>query len=741
MPFAAVEAGLDTPADNTASTAYPNLIPGQPRQDRALINPKFDGYKLDFGAPEQEQSRVRSSGLPNPSVISLFPSGSEGLSFRRLEARVRFNHLFADPFQHGLAYFFDCNYKLIMVDTDLRQHVVCEIPFPLAAQSRRLSRNSSPNLEAPSLEVHARDTLVVSDGAGSIYVIKLPLQQFDVASKPSATLIGPCSFAPNSEGSLENSVGRVLIGCNLVANDDGGDGPMAVDGATPPRIWVLAQHIVERPQSSGPPLAGDLLPRPGLAAPGETFRTRSVPGLSGTSVSGSRRSTGSTTFVLELIRIDLLEIDGPRAIIVSSTEGPAAPHCAFFDRPITRMTATPSFIVLADGSFRLATSGAAEPPRSTLSDVDTAPIPSPSTIQQTGNPGTRTPVYAWYQTATDVTIVIALPLPLTARRVRCVMTATGGVTLSIPTGATSTSLSHSSNLAGFPGGPFYDAISPSDSLWTLEEGGRVLSLHIHKRHAGTRWPHLWALESNSESDESGYGVEETVDPSEVASFLERMEMYTSGTDGEGGSRVGADRIATTEPVEEEDFEGDRAIAVRFGAADGGIELTQLEVVRIPGSFFMCAGMRPLYSATSAQSGDTRTVCFRSDVDGLVYAVGSVASGSTSNYSKIGFKHLATLDAMGYILASKRDKKFVTFTRDFSHALIVESGGRLYSYERAIPRKQAVQARQIVIELGSPSMLPKSGPGDVAGILELMTSDGNKVILILQEQALQAVLLT
>ncbi|KAJ1564007.1 hypothetical protein HK405_000022, partial [Cladochytrium tenue] len=439
------------------------------------------------------------------------------------------------------------------------------------------------------------------------------------------------------------------------------------------------------------------------------------------------RLSTSTKFIVELIRIQETAC-GPRASVVATAEAATAPQLAVFDGTWSA-GGVPGFVLA--GSSRFADRRAAP------ASSEAVALNPPSTAAATGaapaGPTERQPPYAWSQTPTDVTVVIPLRPRATARQVRCVFTARGGVSLRVAAAA----------VPGFPGGAFYDAIVPGESLWTLEDGGSVLTLHVQKaphEGGGERWTGLWAGEgraaaraaaraagrSEASFAEDGWDVPETVDPSELRGFVERLEAVTAeggggvGTAGAGGPQQ---RIATADPVEDEDLEGKAAVFVRFAAAsggdggDGGDGVASVDCHRARGFSWLCAGPEASPEATTA------LVCLRSDVDGLVFRVGAAAAPATAMQSQLpppppppllGFAHVATFDALGYVVASKRDRRFVALARDLSVALVVEATGRLFAYERAGgggadgPRVRASTAAQRIWEMSDAAAAVAAG---------------------------------
>ena len=68
--------------------------------DRSLLNPKFEGYKLD---PVSESDCVYKYRLPSPGVTQSTVSPARQLSFPEVQSRIRHNHL-ATGYDGRLAY-------------------------------------------------------------------------------------------------------------------------------------------------------------------------------------------------------------------------------------------------------------------------------------------------------------------------------------------------------------------------------------------------------------------------------------------------------------------------------------------------------------------------------------------------------------------------------------------------------------------------------------------------------------
>lgn len=74
------------------------------------------------------------------------------------------------------------------------------------------------------------------------------------------------------------------------------------------------------------------------------------------------------------------------------------------------------------------------------------------------------------------------------------------------------------------------------------------------------------------------------------------------------------------------------------------------------------------------SGHPGYVCLRHDVDGVVWLPHACLTNSHSRWS-----HVSTFNALGYVQASKRDKKFTTCPPNLKFAVITDSTRHVFVY--------------------------------------------------------------
>jgi len=111
-------------------------------------------------------------------------------------------------------------------------------------------------------------------------------------------------------------------------------------------------------------------------------------------------------------------------------------------------------------------------------------------------------------------------------------------------------------------------------------------------------------------------------------------------------------------------------------------------------------------------------CIRHDVDALLWQP-KAHPNNDDNWT-----HIGTFNALGYVQAAKRDRKFSTCAPDMSFATLCDCTKRVYVYQQ--PEKGAKHASQYVVTLTSPDN----------EILGLQAS--NRSVFVLTKQTLQAV---
>ncbi|KAF8606966.1 hypothetical protein BDV93DRAFT_488925 [Ceratobasidium sp. AG-I] len=370
--------------------------------------------------------------------------------------------------------------------------------------------------------------------------------------------------------------------------------------------------------------------------------------------------------------------------------GPALPADVQFD------SATNSYIVSSASVF--ATSQAPEVASPAPKPDEIAPIPRANeNLDSTPDPGAP-PIhpYSWTQTDDSVTIMFPLPSSTTTSAIRITI-ARLHLTLSILTSAPS-----AIPLPKYAQCAWWGDVDHGASLWTWERApderqGNVglLTLHLEKKHAGTRWSHIFAP-STGEPE-----VPETLDPSELASIRESLEKYTAELSSAEG-RGAMPSLANPDADEELDAPGQvgqRVAVARVHALSGHLTIDQREASVLS---------TPLPIAHPEDRAPSLVV--RRDIDGLLFE----AQRTTPESSP--WTHVSTFSALSFVLASKRDTRFVMHYNN-RVVLAFESGsthgtGNVYIY-RAGEQVKSQWAQQSILSVASQSTGSLLGVGAIA----------------------------
>jgi hypothetical protein len=105
---------------------------------RTLLNPKFEGYKLDLVSQEDAVARYQLEYEPTQATVS----SRSTFSFQEVQSRITHNHL-AVCSESGRAIYVDANARVIAIDIDAVSFVqlfILGLYFPWSCyQSRKQS--------------------------------------------------------------------------------------------------------------------------------------------------------------------------------------------------------------------------------------------------------------------------------------------------------------------------------------------------------------------------------------------------------------------------------------------------------------------------------------------------------------------------------------------------------------------------------------------------------------------------
>lgn len=280
------------------------------------------------------------------------------------------------------------------------------------------------------------------------------------------------------------------------------------------------------------------------------------------------------------------------------------------------------------------------------------PEPQPMEVEKTD------PIYVWQQSAEDLTVCVRLPQGVTKDEVQFGLTTDR---LSIAVRGFSPLLQ----------GTLYAAVDPEASAWIIKDN-KSLEVTLQKRSEGALWPELVMGDRRGELVMSDEQTEQ---------IHERLAHLTS-EDMNATADVDKPPCNSQELEDCDGFPDDGSSLVRFD----GESLKPTQVVNLGSHQYLF----------TVQSNPTLMpcLCLRHDVDALVWQ-------PQPEQPEHMWEHVATFNALGYVQASKRDKKFATCAPNFSYASLCECLRRAFIYRQPVAvetvlfnRRQGRQVGQV-----------------------------------------------
>ena len=108
------------------------------------------------------------------------------------------------------------------------------------------------------------------------------------------------------------------------------------------------------------------------------------------------------------------------------------------------------------------------------------------------------------------------------------------------------------------------------------------------------------------------------------------------------------------------------------------------------------------------------VCFRHDVDGLVWQ-----PDPDTQPRHCPWTHIATFNALGYVQASKTNKKFTGSAPDFSYAFIADCTRHIYVYRQPSPTVSPLRNRKTgreVAAISKQQVISLEAAEDIHGVV-------------------------
>ncbi|KAG0228942.1 hypothetical protein BGW41_003218 [Actinomortierella wolfii] len=736
------------------------------RPDRSLINAKFEGYKLSF----LEESRQRHTTIDTSSsgVVAPKISAKAKLSFREIQARIRHNHLYpswqgyrsnphaaVDHLQDskdGMLFVLDAEYMLIALHYEkatkrLRSRKLVQIPKPATPLNF--------HLELPSVKPLSPDHVLVSDGAGRFYLVRISMRGSGEHKGVIELVSWFCPSPPSSDngGETEKENSNTARKPTVAALMGDLDADLENDWPTPCglldakvyevnkasdkvslEIKVVVHHTLRKQYYSAQPspyhstdpktvFVVSLLSipwdnHPVSGAPGEApISLDGDQGVQAMETDDSQSSTSlppAATCVLPTIVHALRGTEIPfYCALDPSGDGYVLGSHTVFQPMAKPIEPAPSGVrYLEPGSSVMEVDGV---------DINANATSSTSSEGQEGKkPDILQQPYVWTQTESDVTVCFALPKGTTKHAIQCRFSATNlTLRVNLLTPAAERSIDPSQwHIPHYDGFPFFDGVRPDECYWTIEPRTGLLTLTLEKRHSKTRWPQLF--DENVDQNP----VDETLDPNELAEFRERLEKYTSENLVSSSSEASQNRPSVVYPSltqdaqEDIDSEGEE---IRFSwvqAEHDGADI--IKATTMAAGHDWISEQFPSFEPHILDGGVEQpfqipSVCLKHDVDGLVYRIQHTPQSSrssaamstadrqttTTNNNNLDLRlvHVSTFDALAFVQASKREKKFVMHDPQGRFCVIVETHRNLYVYMHTVGgQHKPKNERQIVIDV-------------------------------------------
>ncbi|GAA6035880.1 hypothetical protein JCM8097_005754 [Rhodosporidiobolus ruineniae] len=725
-----------------------------------LLNPKFESYKLS--PPSLGDEAVQSIPLKTPFRTPALPEHAR-LSYNEVSARARHNHLAAG--RAGEVLFVDGEGVVTAVELDsktgtLTLHTLARLPLPTSSATS----SSSIVPEYPTALPLSNSLCVISSGRGTLHLLRL-----NRTSSPwTASLEGVFSLSDSDGEAAEELTPFRLHAANAVSETE---------------ALVLLSKVVKNASSSASSDPADESATPSSAA------------------AKTRLKIPSTT---------MFEYLSARISLAPPAASPAAEPVPLKAGWRLRGSDLPAFVEFdaAVGRYCIGTSAPLSltdepaPPAAAMdvdAALDAAEAEADAESLNTAEPASsassipKPPPFSWIQDKESLTVAFPIPSDTPTSSIRITFSRTF-LTLLVasPSSAAALSSSPLTSGAGLPRishKKLWAEIDPHTSVWTFdrEAEGRnstfgLLTLHLEKQHAGTRWPDVFASSASAGGERSGAKIEEldpeleyehvpeTLDPSELAAISEKMEQWAQGLAAGSGLGLADDGVGHGVPTSligdemdvEVDAESGRNVVVNW-VEDAAKEGKKPRVVTphptVPSALLSTA--LPLTSTSPSAlrplAYPDPTLSIKHDVDGLLFSPSpSLPSSSSASAeappSDYTWTHEATFPALAFVLATKRDTRFVYHVRSplptapvttagavlaFDAPAILpgpspsgrarSGGGNLFVYVAPPAGSKATTGRQMVVRVGGP------GSGALMGAVGVELEGGEVAVVTLCER--------
>nr|XP_012298724.1 nudC domain-containing protein 1 isoform X2 [Aotus nancymaae] len=261
----------------------------------------------------------------------------------------------------------------------------------------------------------------------------------------------------------------------------------------------------------------------------------------------------------------------------------------------------------------------------------------------------KEPLYYWQQTEDDLTVMIRLPEDSTKEDIQVQFW---------PDHINIVWKDHQ-----FLEGKLYSSVDHESSTWIIKENNS-LEISLIKKNEGLTWPELVV------GDKQGELIR---DSTQCAAIAERLMHLTSEELNPNPDKEKPP--CNAQELEECDiFFEESSSLCRFD----GSTLKTTHVVNL--------GSNQYLFSVIVDPKEMPCFCLRHDVDALLWQPHSSKQDDM-------WEHIATFNALGYVQASKRDKKFFACAPNYSYAALCECLRRVFIYRQPAPMSTVLYNRK------------------------------------------------
>ncbi|XP_051879147.1 nudC domain-containing protein 1 isoform X2 [Pristis pectinata] len=266
----------------------------------------------------------------------------------------------------------------------------------------------------------------------------------------------------------------------------------------------------------------------------------------------------------------------------------------------------------------------------------------------------KEPVYYWQQTDEDLTVNIQLPENITKQNIEFQLSSDH-----LHVGV--------KGQAVFVEGQLYSSVDHSESTWTITENS--LEIFLLKKNKGEMWPELVIGDR---------GGEFVLNSSQTSELNERLLNLTS-------EELNADPERDKQPCNAQELEE----CDRF--PEDTSSLTRFDSNTLKATHVVNLSSHQYLFTAVVNPAEMPCLCLRHDVDALLW--------QPHTKQEEMWEHIGTFNALGYVQASKREKKFATCAPDHSYAALCECFRRVFIYRQPSPVQTVLYNRKEARHVG------------------------------------------